>query len=669
MTIKDIAKAAGVSHGTVSNVLNKKGIVSSEKIRLVEETAQKLGYYRNVQAQSLRKGVSNRLVVLMPLEGMEKYHHFFKTLKSLEPKIQFNIDIVYFSSAQPIEETISKVISELPHTIICMGFSPRNLPENVETEIILVDVYKQNCSGFASVKFNHKSLVDYLNELVKQKKMKTMVYLSSLPQIYDTLFDSIQLDCQSVYLETDIENILSVYPEIQNMTKDDLIITSHSGISRAVHEMYAWLGIKYKPTIINLNSTFNIYPPEEIQWNLDYAELASQVIQSLKDFNNHREILVEMNKPEVPNLDSKAKSNTHIRLLTVDSPFTQILKILCQRYFSITGVRVEISEYEYDRMNIELTSHGDAFKNYDIVRFDMAWLNKVREDIFIDWSDLVEYKRLVSNLIPGISKEYFGNRNKDTFIPFDIGVQLLFYRRDIFIDPLVKREFRESFKKDLEVPHTFQDYDLVSNFFKQYLYNDKLYFAHSKMKGGPLLMASDFLPRYREIKLNKQVQALESSVESYLLSRETALPKSAKWWPEAFENLENDRTIMEIIYSNHFRLTDKVKTGKIGFSQVPGGQSLIGGGSVGILASSNEVQASIEFLLWLYSPEVSKIIADLGGLLPTRNVMTSTSIKIKYPWIQKIPDALKKGSRMQWNGEYFDIDNEIALGEMLLKRV
>lgn len=43
-TIKDIAKAAGVSHGTVSNVLNKRGGVSYEKIRLVEQTARALGY-------------------------------------------------------------------------------------------------------------------------------------------------------------------------------------------------------------------------------------------------------------------------------------------------------------------------------------------------------------------------------------------------------------------------------------------------------------------------------------------------------------------------------------------------------------------------------------------------------------------------------------------------
>ena len=52
-TINDIAKEAGVSHGTVSNVLNKTGKVSIEKIQLVENAIKKLGYVPNVQAQRL----------------------------------------------------------------------------------------------------------------------------------------------------------------------------------------------------------------------------------------------------------------------------------------------------------------------------------------------------------------------------------------------------------------------------------------------------------------------------------------------------------------------------------------------------------------------------------------------------------------------------------------
>ena len=42
-TIKDIAKAAGVAQGTVSNVLNGKGNVSSEKIRQVLATCPMSG--------------------------------------------------------------------------------------------------------------------------------------------------------------------------------------------------------------------------------------------------------------------------------------------------------------------------------------------------------------------------------------------------------------------------------------------------------------------------------------------------------------------------------------------------------------------------------------------------------------------------------------------------
>lgn len=49
-TIKDIAARAGVSRGAVSNVLNKRGNVSAEKIQLVEQAARELGYQLNAQA-------------------------------------------------------------------------------------------------------------------------------------------------------------------------------------------------------------------------------------------------------------------------------------------------------------------------------------------------------------------------------------------------------------------------------------------------------------------------------------------------------------------------------------------------------------------------------------------------------------------------------------------
>lgn len=56
-TIKDIAKLAGVSQGTVSNVLNRRGNVSTQKMRLVEEAMSQLGYTVNAQARQLRNNI------------------------------------------------------------------------------------------------------------------------------------------------------------------------------------------------------------------------------------------------------------------------------------------------------------------------------------------------------------------------------------------------------------------------------------------------------------------------------------------------------------------------------------------------------------------------------------------------------------------------------------
>ena len=55
-TIKDIAKKAGVAQGTVSNVLNGKGNVSSDKIRRVMEAARQLGYVPNERAAFAAQG-------------------------------------------------------------------------------------------------------------------------------------------------------------------------------------------------------------------------------------------------------------------------------------------------------------------------------------------------------------------------------------------------------------------------------------------------------------------------------------------------------------------------------------------------------------------------------------------------------------------------------------
>jgi LacI family transcriptional regulator len=68
VTIRDVARAAGVHVSTVSRALSpdKRGLISEEVLRVVEEAAQRLGYRPNRAASALRTGRTHTIGVLVP---------------------------------------------------------------------------------------------------------------------------------------------------------------------------------------------------------------------------------------------------------------------------------------------------------------------------------------------------------------------------------------------------------------------------------------------------------------------------------------------------------------------------------------------------------------------------------------------------------------------------
>lgn len=72
VTIKDVAKRAGLSPATVSRALNKSGYVSEEKMRRVQEASAELGYQPNWMARGLH-GKSSNLIGLIVPEVMSLY--------------------------------------------------------------------------------------------------------------------------------------------------------------------------------------------------------------------------------------------------------------------------------------------------------------------------------------------------------------------------------------------------------------------------------------------------------------------------------------------------------------------------------------------------------------------------------------------------------------------
>ncbi len=64
-SVKDVARAAGVSLGTVSNVLNRPHLVTEPTRRRVEAAMAELGFVRNESARQLRAGRSRTIAYIM----------------------------------------------------------------------------------------------------------------------------------------------------------------------------------------------------------------------------------------------------------------------------------------------------------------------------------------------------------------------------------------------------------------------------------------------------------------------------------------------------------------------------------------------------------------------------------------------------------------------------
>jgi LacI family transcriptional regulator len=75
MRIKDIARLAGVSVGTVDRVIHKRGKVSEEALEKVLETLHNIDYKPNLIARTLGSKKNYRIAVLIPDPSLDEYWH------------------------------------------------------------------------------------------------------------------------------------------------------------------------------------------------------------------------------------------------------------------------------------------------------------------------------------------------------------------------------------------------------------------------------------------------------------------------------------------------------------------------------------------------------------------------------------------------------------------
>ena len=89
LTIKDVAKEAGVSIATVSKVINGKPSISEPTRQRVIEVIKRLNYHPNAQASNFARERSDNIVFLAVTEPHTAFHnpHMFEIMCGAQNKI------------------------------------------------------------------------------------------------------------------------------------------------------------------------------------------------------------------------------------------------------------------------------------------------------------------------------------------------------------------------------------------------------------------------------------------------------------------------------------------------------------------------------------------------------------------------------------------------------
>lgn len=513
-------------------------------------------------------------------------------------------------------------------------------------------------------------MADYLaNHLVKNVLVISPYLQYENSHLYQAL-DNVKCEVTIYHLSRE-ESLLTLFRDIHDLAKFDLIITQSYETSLELQSLFSWFKIDGSSKFLIFSSCrlthddkFSFY-----EFDLKYsAKLATKLLQ----YEEKRHQIIKT-QGFFQSRQLATQSRKKIRLLTIQSPTAQAMQTLNHRYSEMTGVEVDIVALSYSELLYELRDLKSIVESFDLIRIDVAQLQDLGHQMFRPLSGEM-FKATNKTL----SDEYSYVDNVKLTLPLDASAQMLFYRKDIFHDELVQRQYYELYRTHLQVPKTYEDFDCVSRFFtRDYHADSPTLYGHSQALGLPVSAACDILPRLRANLLKAdefldENEVIKTTLKDYLISQESTDKQTDYWWSHVANHFATGQTAMAILFTNYG--ANLIKKGyvnhtQLGVAQVPDSQPLLGGGCIGISKKSSCVVEALDYLNWLYSDEISQMITFLGGTILNERVLKNQSLVELYPWLEKLEDTMAIASRYVWKNKTFDAKFETELGQRVIDTI
>ena len=690
-TIRDVAKLAGVSHGTVSNVLNGRPGVAPEKVHRVLDAVERLGYVTHQAARNLKSSASTAVAVILPNIVDPNFAQIFTGIERVLSEVGYTVSL-YITAEIPAKEwsILAEVHRNRVAGIIVVSCSPNEdtrYERIASAGIKLVFVEREHSSHrYNFVENGNHALVRRATDRLLARGVREIVLFVG-PLEYSCEAESVQghreaYEAAGVELtprlvrvtnfdrESAFREAIAVFegPEVP-----EAVITTSTRLMDGVLRAFGFTKSlsPSRPEFISLaeeswTANQEETPSKLFRPSIALGESAAELLlESIRGGSFHAPRRVRVREPmRIERNEGTVRrfaQGNRLHVLMLEGSHARAVAALLPDFEFSTGIEVEFEVLPYLQLYRSLLDKGRSGR-VDVVQVDIPWLPELtRQGFFLDLSKRIEDSpESISGFIPEVLDTYARIGGRYYALPFVSGAQLLFYRKDLFEDELVRLDFREKFRMELRAPRSWPEYNAVARFFTRSFNPDSpIAFGTTLGARSPASAVCEFLPRQwgfggetfgpdGRVVLDSPENrwALESYKESFLY----ASPGSSEhWWDEQFREFADGGAAMMILFVAHAaELMDRTKSaivGRIGHAGVPGGKSLLGGWSLGIPSSCEDPDRAFSFLRWVTGSELAIPSTVLGGTTLHVGLYRSSELLSVYPWLPAAIESLVTGCK------------------------
>jgi len=187
VTMKDVAREAGVALSTVSHFLNNSAPLSEETKQKIKKAIEKLNYRPNLTARNLKKRKTSTIGLFVPDIANPFYAEVYKGVAEAAREKKYNVILYATNYHKDREHDFVKLVTQwqVDGVIVSYSFIDENLwfkLERADIPVVLVDVYPVN-NRWPSVIVENETGIQLALQHLFSLGHREIAYLSEPPYV------------------------------------------------------------------------------------------------------------------------------------------------------------------------------------------------------------------------------------------------------------------------------------------------------------------------------------------------------------------------------------------------------------------------------------------------------------------------------------------------------